>query len=57
MYLKGSVPPSNEYLLYFSYDRKSLFSPVDAIKVLFRLEILFFLFLIIFVFDTYNNYN
>ena len=47
---KGSVSPSNEYPLYFSYDRKSLFSPLDAIKVLSGLEIIILSFLIIFVF-------
>ena len=28
--IKGSVSPSNEFPWYFSYDRKSLFSPLDA---------------------------
>ena len=42
--LKGSVSPSNEYPLYFSWDRKSLFSPLDVIKVLSGLKIFCFIF-------------
>ena len=41
---QGSVPPSNDYPLYFSKDRKSLFSPLDAIKVLSGLEMIIFSF-------------
>ena len=55
---KESVLPSNEYPLYFSYDRKSLFSPLDAIKVLSRLEIFFFIFNNFrFSIPTYSNYD
>ena len=44
---KGSVSPSNEYPLYFSLDGMSLFSLLDAIKVLSGLEIIIFSCLII----------